>query len=177
MMMQYSYFNYPSPLGILNVFFIKRGIKRISFCNNDKNINITKDKFVRDCDYLMYKYIFFELNKYFTGRLRIFEVPVILEGTDFQKRVWQELMKIPYGKFLTYGEIARAIGSPGAARAVGNANNKNKLPIIIPCHRVIASTGDLTGYAGGLERKQWLINHEKKYRRGEFNGQGITFKR
>ena len=165
-MMEYSYFSYPSPLGILKIAFNKRGIKGISFCNCDKNININKDKFIRNSDFLMYKYIFCELNKYFTGKLRVFEVPVILEGTDFQKRVWQELKRIPYGNFSTYGEIARAIGSPKAARAVGNANNKNKLPIIIPCHRVIGSTGNLTGYAGGLERKKWLINHEKKYRKG-----------
>ncbi|MFP4016760.1 MAG: methylated-DNA--[protein]-cysteine S-methyltransferase [Halanaerobiales bacterium] len=172
--MDYSYFMYPSPLGLLEVVFNKRGIRRISFCNKDKNIkdkNINKDKNtcingdmrINDADFLIYKYIFYELNKYFTGRLKEFEVPVILEGTEFQKRVWKELLKIPYGEYISYGEVARAIGSPNAARAVGNANNKNRLPIIIPCHRVVGTNGKLTGYAGGLERKKWLINHEKKY--------------
>jgi len=169
-MMEYSYFKYPSPLGILTVMFTKRGIHRITFRNNAKNNNISGDIYIRECDHLIYKYIFGELNKYFTGKLRVFEVPVVLEGTNFQKRVWQELMKVPYGESMTYGEIARAIGSPKAARAVGNANNKNKLPIIIPCHRIISSSGKLTGYAGGLDRKRWLINHEEKYRKGVFYG-------
>lgn len=93
------------------------------------------------------------MNAYFMGKLRVFQVPLILEGTDFQKRVWKEIMKIPYGEVASYGEIARAIGVPKGARAVGNANNKNKVPIIIPCHRVVGSNGSLTGYAGGLERK------------------------
>ena len=168
--MEYSYFKYLSPLGILTVMFTKRGIHRITFRNNAKNNNISEDIYIRKCDHLIYKYIFGELNKYFTGKLRVFEVPVVLEGTNFQKRVWQELMKVPYGESMTYGEIARAIGSPKAARAVGNANNKNKLPIIIPCHRIIGSSGKLTGYAGGLDRKTWLINHEEKYREGVFYG-------
>lgn len=142
----------------------------MTFRNNAKNNNISEDIYIRKCDHLIYKYIFGELNKYFTGKLRVFEVPVVLEGTNFQKRVWQELMKVPYGESMTYGEIARAIGSPKAARAVGNANNKNKLPIIIPCHRIIGSSGKLTGYAGGLDRKTWLINHEEKYRKGVFYG-------
>ncbi|MFP4662336.1 MAG: methylated-DNA--[protein]-cysteine S-methyltransferase [Halanaerobiales bacterium] len=169
--MDYSSFYYPSPLGLLKIIFTKRGIRRISFYNNDKNINDNSDKIscannsmrIKDSDYMIYKYIFNELNKYFTGRLKEFEVPVILEGTKFQKKVWKELMKIPYGKFISYGEIASAIGLPNGARAVGNANNKNKLPIIIPCHRVIGSSGKLTGYAGGLKRKKWLLNHERKY--------------
>ncbi len=170
MVMEQSYFKYPSPLGILTVMFTKRGIHRISFNNNAKNNNISKDIYIRECDYSIYKYIFGELNKYFTGKLEKFEVPVVLEGTDFQKSVWYELMKIPYGQSSTYGEIARAIGSPNAARAVGNANNKNKLPIIIPCHRVIGASGNLTGYAGGLDRKKWLIYHEEKYRKGVVYG-------
>ncbi len=152
-------------MGILTVVFTKRGIHRITFSNNAKNNNISKDIYIRESDHLIYKKIFCELNKYFTGKLREFEVPVVLEGTKFQKSVWQELIKVPYGESMTYGEIAKAIGSPKAARAVGNANNKNKLPIIIPCHRIIGSSGNLTGYAGGLDRKKWLINHEKKYRK------------
>lgn len=164
--MKYSYFNYPSPIGILNIKFIKRGILGISFPDNEENINC-KEIYVRKCDLLIYKYIFNELNEYFIGRINKFEMPLIMQGTEFQKKVWQQVMKIPYGEQMTYGEIAKAIGVPKGARAVGNANHQNKLPIIIPCHRVIGVDGKLTGYAGGLERKKWLLNHEKKYRKDE----------
>ncbi|MFW6022633.1 MAG: methylated-DNA--[protein]-cysteine S-methyltransferase [Halanaerobiaceae bacterium] len=175
--MKYSNFKYPSPLGILNIYFTKRGIYRITFIdkgNYNNSMNIDNQRNIRDCDYLIYKYIYLELNNYFTGRITRFEVPVVLEGTDFQKRVWKELMTIPYGEYVSYGEIATRIGSPGAARAVGKANNKNKILIVVPCHRVIGSDGKLTGYAGGIERKKWLICHENKYRRGVYCGQRIT---
>ncbi|HHU93220.1 MAG TPA: methylated-DNA--[protein]-cysteine S-methyltransferase [Halanaerobiaceae bacterium] len=162
--MDYSYFNYPSPIGILKVRFTAVGILGISFSTAEQNKNC-KDEYLREEDLSLYKYIFDELNAYFMGKLRVFQVPLILEGTDFQKRVWKEIMKIPYGEVASYGEIARAIGVPKGARAVGNANNKNKVPIIIPCHRVVGSNGSLTGYAGGLERKKWLIAHENKYRK------------
>ncbi|MFW5982052.1 MAG: methylated-DNA--[protein]-cysteine S-methyltransferase [Halanaerobiaceae bacterium] len=160
---QYSYFKYPSPMGILNIYFTRRGIYEISFYDGRKKTNDHVK--IHTDDLTIYKYIFKELNEYFTGKIRKFEVPIILQGTDFQKKVWTEVMKIPYGEYITYGEIARMIGSPKAARAVGNASNSNKLPIIIPCHRVITANGELTGYLGGIERKKWLLNHEKKYRR------------
>ncbi|MEJ6951680.1 methylated-DNA--[protein]-cysteine S-methyltransferase [Natronospora cellulosivora (SeqCode)] len=159
----YSYFKYPSPLGILNIYFTARGIYDISFYDGRKRNNDHVN--IRTTDYTIYKYIFEELNDYFTGKLKEFEVPIILRGTEFQIKVWKEVMKIPYGEYITYGEIAKIIGSSKAARAVGNANNCNRLPIIIPCHRVIASNGEMTGYLGGIERKKWLLNHEKKYRR------------
>lgn len=169
--MALSIFNYPSPLGILNIKFNKRGIISISFVKDEKD-NIKN--IIKESDRIMYKgiykEIYKELNDYFTGQLKSFEIPIILDGTDFQKKVWRELLKIPYGKKKTYGEIARAIGSPGAARAVGNANNKNKIPIIVPCHRVLGADGSLTGYAGGLEKKQWLLKHEKKYKRSGNHG-------
>ena len=106
------------------------------------------------------------MNAYFLGRLNDFQVPVILEGTEFQVKVWKEIMKIPYGDLATYGEIAKSIGVPKGARAVGNANHNNRIAIIVPCHRVVGANGCLTGYAGGLERKKWLIAHEKKHRKG-----------
>lgn len=102
-----------------------------------------------------------ELHEYFKGKRKEFNLKLFLDGTDFQKRVWRELMKIPYGKVATYGEIAKSIGNEKASRAVGNANNKNKIGIIIPCHRVIGASGKLVGYAGGLWRKEWLLKHEK----------------
>lgn len=103
-----------------------------------------------------------QLTEYFEGNRKTFDIPLKLEGTDFQKSVWHALMKIPYGKTATYLEIAETIGNPKASRAVGMANNKNKIPIIIPCHRVIGTNGSLTGYAGGLEIKKKLLELEKQ---------------
>jgi methylated-DNA-[protein]-cysteine S-methyltransferase len=101
-----------------------------------------------------------ELRAYFAGTLRVFSVPVILEGTPFQMHVWEALFDIPYGETRTYLDIARVVGDPNAVRAVGAANGKNPVSIIAPCHRVIGSDGTLTGYGGGLWRKEWLLTHE-----------------
>ena len=102
-----------------------------------------------------------QLEAYFAGELRDFDVPLALEGTEFQRRVWTELQRIPYGETTTYGELAERLGRPSAARAVGLANGKNPISIIVPCHRVIGSTGNLTGYGGGLPRKRYLLSFEK----------------
>ncbi len=101
-----------------------------------------------------------QLAEYFAGSRREFELPLNLRGTEFQRRVWRALTGIPYGNTQSYGELARRIENPGAARAVGLANNRNPVPIIVPCHRVIGADGSLTGYGGGLDRKRWLLAHE-----------------
>ena len=112
-------------------------------------------------------YVFFQLEAYFKGERRGFDLSIHMQGTDFQKKVWKALQEIPYGQTRTYKQIAEYIGSPKAYRAVGMANNKNPLMIVIPCHRVIGSNGSLTGYAGGLDIKEELLtlenpsNHEK----------------
>ena len=98
-----------------------------------------------------------QLNAYFAGQLTQFDLPLSPEGTAFQRAVWAQLCQIPYGQTCTYGEIAARMGRPRAARAVGMANHRNPLPILIPCHRVIGASGELTGYAGGLEKKQTLL--------------------
>lgn len=103
-----------------------------------------------------------QLNAYFTGELREFDLPFFATGTVFQLLVWEELMKIPYGETTTYGELARRIGKPQAARAVGMALNRNPIPILIPCHRVIGTNGKLTGFAGGLNIKQALLERERQ---------------
>jgi len=100
------------------------------------------------------------LRAYFAGETRSFDLPVAPSGTPFQKRVWRELARIPYGETVTYGELARRVGRPGAARAVGRANATNPISLVLPCHRVVGSNGTLTGYAGGLERKRALLAHE-----------------
>ena len=109
------------------------------------------------------KKTYLELAEYFNGKRQIFNVPLSPEGTPFQKKVWEELKKIPYGQTATYKEIAKGIDNEKACRAVGMANNKNPIAIIIPCHRVIGSNGSLTGYAGGLTVKNKLLQIEHEY--------------
>lgn len=106
---------------------------------------------------------FKQLKEYFEGRRKTFDLPLNPKGTDFQKKVWQALCEIPYGETRTYKQIAEQCGNPKASRAVGMANNKNPIGIVIPCHRVIGANGALTGYAGGLDKKQKLLNLEKKH--------------
>ena len=96
----------------------------------------------------------------FRGRPATFDLPLALAGTPFQRRVWQELCNIPYGCAISYAELARRIGKPGASRAVGSANGRNPVSLIVPCHRVIGADGGLGGYGGGLDRKRWLLEHE-----------------
>lgn len=103
-----------------------------------------------------------QLEEYFSGRRRAFSVPLNPVGTPFQLKVWQALTEIPYGKTACYADIASRIGSPKGCRAVGMANNRNPLPIIVPCHRVVGKDGKLVGYAGGLAMKEWLLNLEKQ---------------
>ncbi|MFZ5354139.1 MAG: methylated-DNA--[protein]-cysteine S-methyltransferase [Bacillota bacterium] len=102
-----------------------------------------------------------QLKEYFEGGRRDFDLPLQLDGTDFQVRSWKQLMNIPYGQTITYKELAKRVGNEKAVRAVGGANNRNKLPIVIPCHRVIGSNGKLVGFAGGLDKKEWLLEFEK----------------
>jgi len=103
-----------------------------------------------------------QLDEYFNGKRKKFDLPLKLNGTDFQVDVWKALQKIPFGETRSYGEIARAIGNPKAVRAVGMANNRNPIVIIVPCHRVIGHDGSLTGYGGGLELKRRLLELEQK---------------
>ena len=104
-----------------------------------------------------------QLREYFAGERIAFDLPLGPDGTGFQKLVWHALSQIPYGVTRSYGELARAIGRPAASRAVGMANSKNPISIIVPCHRVIGANGSLTGYAGGMRVKQWLLEHEQRY--------------
>lgn len=101
-----------------------------------------------------------QLNEYFAGKRTEFDLPLTPQGTDFQCAVWKRLERIPFGRTKSYGEIASEVGKPKASRAVGAANGRNPISVIVPCHRVIGSNGTLTGFGGGLERKQWLLQHE-----------------
>ena len=103
-----------------------------------------------------------QLDAYFAGELTVFDLEIDLRGTEFQQRVWSQLCAIPYGETISYGELATRVGNPKASRAVGLANGRNPISIIVPCHRVIGADGSLTGYGGGLERKTWLLTHESR---------------
>ncbi len=155
---------YPSPIGILNISFKAQGLLRINFA---QQVNIIdKNNHCLDFDDIAvrktYNHIFDQLNEYFTGKRKNFDLPVLLEGTDFEKKVWNALFEIPYGCTTSYQEISKMIGYSSAARAVGNANRKNPIAIIVPCHRVIGADGKLRGYASGVWRKEWLLKHELK---------------
>jgi methylated-DNA-[protein]-cysteine S-methyltransferase len=104
-----------------------------------------------------------QLAAYFAGELTAFDLPLAPRGTDFQQRVWGALRAIPYGATTSYGELARRLGDPHATRAVGAANGRNPLSIVVPCHRVIGADGALTGFGGGIERKRWLLAHEQRH--------------
>ena len=104
-----------------------------------------------------------QLDAYFAGTLTDFDLPLRMKGTAFRLRCWEALRTIPYGETISYGEQARRIGQPQAMRAVGGANHHNPISIVVPCHRVIGSDGSLTGYGGGVDKKQWLLNHEQAH--------------
>ena len=104
-----------------------------------------------------------QLSAYFDGTLTVFDLPLHMEGTAFRMKCWQALCTIPYGETISYGEQARRIGQPTAVRAVGGANHRNPISIIVPCHRVIGANGTLTGYGGGMDKKAWLLMHEKQH--------------
>ena len=116
-----------------------------------------------------------QLEEYFAGRRDTFDLPLRPQGTPFQQRVWAALREIPCGETWTYGELAAHIGSPAASRAVGLANGKNPIGVIVPCHRVVGADGSLTGYGGGLDRKQALLDHERKLPSGTGVQQALAF--
>lgn len=145
-------YSYKTPIGNITIQEKESKISAVSFCEVEGEMVETP----------LIKRAYIQLSEYFARKRRVFNLPLLLEGTEFQIKVWKALQKIEYGNTATYKDIAEIIGSPRASRAVGNANNKNKIAIIIPCHRVIGSNGSLTGYAGGLQVKNFLLNLEKQ---------------
>lgn len=149
-------------------YFYDYSIGRIGITEKDgkiTNVYITNKELPRDMQLTetpLLKEAARQLESYFAGELKEFSLPLEPSGTDFLKQVWSALCEIPFGKTATYGEIAERIGRPKAARAVGLANNRNPIPIFIPCHRVIGADGSLTGYRGGLEMKKKLLELEKR---------------
>lgn len=142
-----------TPLGILEISGSEKGIRSVSFLDA---MEVGRSEEVPKPLQVCLQ----QLQEYFEGRRTEFSLPLDPEGTEFQKRVWNRLLEIPYGETLTYGQQSAELGDVKAIRAVAAANGRNPLAIIIPCHRVIGADGSLTGYAGGLWRKKWLLDHE-----------------
>ena len=141
-----------TPLGVAKIIGNADGLSAITVLNSDEPLTDVIPESLEDAVY--------QLNEYFEGKRTEFSLTLNPEGTEFQKKVWTELQNIPYGKSKSYLELAKLLGDPNATRAAASANARNPLWIVVPCHRVIGSDGSLTGYAGGLHRKQWLLNHE-----------------
>lgn len=148
---------YQSPVGLLKISGTEQFVCEVSFY--DKTLKPSGRK--KNLPLLLIHCVE-QLIQYFQGERRIFDLPVHQPGTPFQQNVWSELTAIPYGKTISYQELARKIGDAKAVRAVANANGKNQVAIIIPCHRVVGANQELIGYAGGLWRKKWLLEHESK---------------
>ncbi|MGG5488305.1 methylated-DNA--[protein]-cysteine S-methyltransferase [Meridianimaribacter flavus] len=145
-----------TPLGYTKITGDNDGIASVTVLNSEEQISDIIPESLEDCVY--------QLNEYFEGKRQVFDLNLNPQGTDFQKTVWEALLTIPYGKTMSYLELSKQLGDVKAIRAVANANGKNPLWIIVPCHRIIGTDGSLTGYAGGLHRKQWLLEHESPYK-------------
>jgi methylated-DNA-[protein]-cysteine S-methyltransferase len=146
---------YESPAGVLEILASQNHVHAINFLKKDEQPkSVVESEMTRECSK--------QLHEYFAGTLKQFTFPVDQYGTEFQQQVWKALCNIPFGKTISYLTLALQMGDEKLTRAVANANGKNQLAIVIPCHRVIGSNGSLTGYAGGMERKRWLLDHEAK---------------
>lgn len=154
-MIHYAYL--PSPLGSLLVSCDEAGLRQLTFDNHRHPLPVQPD-WVEDAG--KFSRVKQQLDEYFAGQRQQFDLPLSLRGTDFQQQVWQALTHLPHGKTTTYAELAKQIGRPDAVRAVGTAVGRNPVSIIVPCHRVLATSGALAGYAGGLDRKSALLRLE-----------------
>ena len=156
---------YHSPLGIIKITISAGYINELIYIDEESaslpdTIELSTD------DNTVLKKCIAQFDEYFSGKRKIFNLPVKQNGTSFQQKVWNELIKIPYGKTLSYLQLAQRLGDAKSIRAAASANGRNKLNIVVPCHRVIGSDGTLVGYGGGLPRKKWLLDHENKYAHG-----------
>jgi len=156
-----AYDQFDTPIGPLTIAADSDGLRYVVFAQS-RHRPLTGPQWRRDAEYLREPRQ--QLLAYFAGELTQFDLPLAASGTDFQHRAWQALRTIPYGETRSYSDQATAIGSPRAVRAIGLANGRNPLPIIVPCHRVIGRDGSLTGFGGGLDCKRWLLDFEAKLR-------------
>lgn len=150
-----------SPIGLIEIKAGDEGIISVSFLDaNEVEKTSSENSLVKDC--------IDQINKYFQAELKVFNLTLDLRGTEFQKSVWNRLLQIEYGETISYNYLAEELGDMKKVRAAANANGQNPIALIIPCHRVIGSDGSLTGYAGGLWRKKWLLDHEAKFSNVDF---------
>ncbi len=157
------YYYHSDLVGTLEIRISRQGVKSLDFVKDaPSNTTSVSNTDNRAHDPIASKVIK-QLEEYFTGSRKSFSVPLDLNGSPFQEKVWQKLIKIPYGRTLSYGEVAALVDAPRAARAVGTANKSNSIPIIIPCHRVIKSDGGLGGYDSGIDIKKRLLDHEAAF--------------
>ncbi|MDN3656304.1 methylated-DNA--[protein]-cysteine S-methyltransferase [Ferruginibacter paludis] len=154
---------YDSPVGLILIEAVDDAITALLF-KDEKDTGLFDGTAASDNE-LIVKCIR-QLNEYFEGTRRQFDLPLQQNGTAFQQKIWSALIQIPYGQTISYMELSKRTGDPKAIRAVGTTNGKNQLSIVVPCHRVIGSNGTLTGYGGGLWRKRWLLEHEAKIAHG-----------
>lgn len=155
--MELHFAYYLSPIGLIEISGNEEGISTLYFVDERKHNSAKAHSSLKECIY--------QLEEYFKGLRKDFGLTLNPKGTDFQKKVWNQLLTIPFGRTVSYLDVSKMLGDANATRAVGNANGSNPISIIVPCHRVIGVNGKLVGYGGGLWRKEWLLNHE----------QGITF--
>ncbi|MEA5106640.1 MAG: methylated-DNA--[protein]-cysteine S-methyltransferase [Sphaerochaeta associata] len=146
---------YDSPIGLLHLQCNDTHITALSFYHAGPILQLNHPLLDKACT---------QLDEYFEGKRKVFTLPLLIEGTPFQKQVYAALLSIEYGQTASYEEIAMRIGNPKACRAVGMANNRNRLALLIPCHRVVGKHGSLVGYEGGLEKKSWLLDFERRHR-------------
>jgi methylated-DNA-[protein]-cysteine S-methyltransferase len=167
------YATFESPVGPLLLMSDGRSLIGLH-TDSDKHRPAVQPDWIRDEAGTPFAEVKTQLCAYFEGRLTKFDLQLAPQGTEFQLRVWRELRGIPYGETISYAELARRIGRPQASRAVGHANARNPISIIVPCHRVIGADNSLTGYAGGLERKRMLLAHEAKNSGTRNEGRGTS---
>ena len=156
---------YNSPAGCIKVKISGGFINEITFIKKGEEQTVPTGT-LSAVDMNIFNRCASQLDEYFSGERKNFELPIRQDGTDFQQKVWNELMQIPYGKTISYLQLAQRLGNVKAIRAAASANGRNQICILVPCHRVIGSDGSLTGYGGGIPRKKWLLGHEWKYASG-----------
>ncbi|WP_332735349.1 methylated-DNA--[protein]-cysteine S-methyltransferase [Flavihumibacter sp.] len=153
---------YHSPIGIIRITVTESYVEEVHFCEQDDLSNMSQanswNSLLQNCTD--------QLIEYFSGQRRQFDLPVNQAGTGFQQQVWGELTAIPFGRTISYMDLARKLGDPKVIRAAASANGKNNIAIIVPCHRVIGTNREMVGYAGGIGRKKWLLDHERKIAHG-----------
>jgi len=157
---------YNSPLGIIKIKISDIYINELTFLNEEEEQIQNETIELSTGDKKILQKCIKQLDEYFSGDRKIFDLPIQQKGTPFQQNVWNKLIQIPFGKTISYMQLAQQLGNVKAIRAASSANGRNNLCIVVPCHRVIGSDGSLTGYAGGLSRKKWLLDHENKYANG-----------